>query len=106
MGFLQLFKRSEPKDKTKEEILKNKDLMLDVMSESIKGARICPLIQKKCLGKFCEFFMEFKDENGVCFSRCAYVAAPLITLEVKQEIQRLEHIVLTIGEAASGVNQK
>ena len=100
-----LMKRSEPKDKTKEEILKNKDLMLDVMSESIQGARICPIIQKKCLGKFCEFFLEFKDRKGMPFSRCAYVAAPLLTLETKMEIESLHHTILTIAEAAAGVKK-
>ena len=99
-------KRSEPKDKLKEEITKNKDLMLDVMSESIQGARICPLIQKKCLGKFCEFFLEFKDRSGTPFSRCAYVASPLLVLETKLEIEKLQHIILTIAEAAAGVKKE
>ena len=103
MGWL---KRSEPNDKLKEEITKNKDLILDVMSESVKGARICPLIQKKCIGKFCEFFLEFKDRKGVPFSRCAYVAAPLLTLETKMEIESLHHTILTIAEAAAGVKKK
>ena len=93
------------KDKTKEEILKNKDMILDVMSESIKGARICPLIQKKCLGKFCEFFLEFKDRKGVPFSRCAYVAAPMLVLETKIEIEALHHSILSIVEAAQGVKK-
>ncbi len=100
MKFLERFKRS---DKTKEEILKNKDMILDVMSESIQGARICPLIQKKCMGKFCEFFIEFKDRSGTPFSRCAYVASPLLVLETKLEIEKLQHIILTIAEAAAGV---
>lgn len=100
-----LMKRSEPKDKLKEEIRKDKDLILDVMSESIQGARICPLIQKKCLGKFCEFFLEFNTREGQKFSRCAYVASPLLVLETKLEIEKLQHIVLTIAEAASGVKK-
>ena len=103
MKFLERFKRS---DKTKEEILKNKDMILDVMSESIQGARICPLIQKKCLGKFCEFFIEFKDRKGTPFSRCAYVASPLLVLETKQEIESLHHTILTIAEAAAGVKKE
>lgn len=103
MKFLERFKRS---DKTKEEILKNKDMILDVMSESIQGARICPIIQKKCLGKFCEFFLEFNTKDGQKFSRCAYVASPLLVLETKMEIEKLQHIILTIAEAAAGVKKE
>ncbi len=99
---MQLFKRS---DKTKEEILKNKDMILDVMSESIKDARICPIIQKKCIGKFCEFMLDFKDMEGKPFSRCAYVAAPLMALETKMEIKKLHESFLTIAEYAAGVKK-
>lgn len=102
MRFLERFKRS---DKTKDEILKNKDLMLDVMSESIEGARICPLIQKKCLGRFCEFFLEFNTKEGNKYCRCAYVSTPLMILETKIEIEKLQNIILTIAEAASGVKK-
>lgn len=100
---LQIFKRKE--NKAQQEILKNKDLMLDVMSESIQGARICPIIQKKCLGKFCEFFLEFKDREGKPFSRCAYVAAPMLTLETKMEIESLHNSFLKISEALAGIKK-
>lgn len=100
-----IFRRSEQKDKLKAEIEKNKEMVLDVMSESIKDARICPLIQKKCIGKFCEFFLEFKDREGKSFSRCAYVASPLLILETKLEVEKLQNIVLTIAEAAAGVKK-
>lgn len=105
MGLLSIFKRHEQPDKLKSEIEKNKELVLDVMSESIKDARICPIIQKKCIGKFCEFMLEFKDQEGKAFSRCAYVAAPLLTLETKLEVERLQHIVLSIVEASQGIKK-
>ena len=41
----------------KERILKNREALLDVMSQNIKGARQCEsLLGAKCLGQFCEKF--------------------------------------------------
>ncbi len=105
MKFLERFKRPEQPDKLRAEIEKNKELVLDVMGESIQGSRICPLIQKKCIGKFCEFFLEFNTKDEKKYSRCAYVAAPLMTLEAKIAIEQLHHSILTIVEAAQGVKK-
>lgn len=99
MGFLERFIRPEQPDKLRAEIEKSKDLVLDVMAESIKGQRICPLIQKKCIGKFCEFFLEFNSEDGRKFERCAYISAPLLTLETKIEIKKFHNTILTVMEA-------
>ncbi len=85
--------------------------MLDVLAESMKGQKLCPILSQgvnkpqKCIGKFCEFFLEFKDRQGKPFSRCAYVAAPMLILETKIEIEALHHSFLTIVEAAQGVKK-
>lgn len=102
-----LMKRSEPKDKLKEEITKNKELILDVMSESIQGARICPLIQKKCLGKFCEFFHDYNTNNGGKYSRCSDNQAPALMLELLLEMRRLNNALLgVVKETAEEIKKK
>jgi len=83
----------------KERVLKNKEGVLDALSENIKGARTCPLLMgQKCLGSFCEMFLELKsvsnDGKEVKFWRCAYVETPLLLIELNQSIQKLTEIIL------------
>jgi len=82
----------------KERILKNKESVLDALSENIKGARACPIILgQKCLGSFCELFMELKsitDEGKETkFWRCVFVETPLLIIELNNNIIRLTELL-------------
>lgn len=88
----------ERQQELKNRILKNKEGVLDALSENIKGARTCPLLLgQKCLGSFCEFFMELKnisdDGKEIKFWRCAYVETPLLLIELCQNIRKLTEIL-------------
>ena len=91
---LQLFK---PKGQDlKERILKNNEAVLGVMAENIKGARSCPfLVGNKCLGQFCELFLEFKNIDSqtrkeFIYHRCAFVQTPLLIIELNRNIRELK----------------
>ena len=80
----------------KERILKNREGVLDVMSENIKGAKQCPfLIGQKCIGGMCEFFMEFDTtdaktgEKLFTYHRCSFVQTPLLLIEVARELRKI-----------------
>lgn len=79
-------------------VLKNKEAMLDVMAQNIKGARQCPyLMGQKCIGQMCEFFMEFKNINDITkeeftYYRCAIVQTPLLLIELIQNIRSLKEV--------------
>ncbi len=93
-NFLSIF-NAKHKQKIKERILNNREAVLDIMSKNIKGARQCPfLLGQKCLGEFCELFMELKSINQETkqetkFYRCAILETPLLIIELNQSIIRL-----------------
>jgi hypothetical protein len=89
-----LRKKDNPRAALKERLIKNKEAMLDVMAENIKGARACPvLLGQKCIGGMCEFFMKINtvDKDGIKSEvfRCAIVETPLMLIELTQEIRNL-----------------
>jgi hypothetical protein len=94
-NLLTVFKpKHERQQDLKNRVLKNKEAVLDIMSKNIEGARQCPfLCGAKCLGQFCELFMELKsisaDGKEVKFWRCAHVETPLLLIELNQNIRRL-----------------
>lgn len=109
MNPLAIFKpKYEKKQDLKERILKNKEGVLDALSEGMKGARTCPiLLGAKCLGSFCEFFMKLKsvDKNNkeIEFWRCAHVETPLLLIELNQNIRRLhEKLDAVVGKDNKG----
>jgi len=83
----------------KDRVVKNKEAVLSVLSENIKGARQCPLMMgSKCLGQFCECFMEFKNidtETGKekSFWRCTFVQTPLLLIELNRNIRELKGVL-------------
>ena len=83
------------KNSLKRNILKNKDAMLDILAENVKGARCCPFLGgQKCIGQFCEHFMEFSNydettKKKTSFWRCAHVQQPLLTIELNNNIRHL-----------------
>ena len=90
-NLLQVFKPKYKKQQDlKDRVLKNKEAMLDVMAENIKGARQCPILMgQKCIGHMCEFFMEYKTVNDVTkeeflYWRCSFVQIPVLLLELIQ----------------------
>jgi len=92
---LSIFK---PENTLKERVLKNKEAVLDIMSKNIQGARQCPfMVGQKCIGQFCELFMEFynKDEQGneKKFWRCAHVQTPILIIELNDNICNLIDIL-------------
>ena len=100
MNFLAVLKPKHEKNQDmKHRVLKNKEAVLDIMSENIKGARQCPyLLGQKCLGQLCEHFMEFKNINDVTkeevrYWRCAHVQTPLLLIELIQTIRHLTNII-------------
>ena len=71
----------------KERIFKNRENVLDVMADNIKGAKQCPhLGGSKCIGGFCKFFVEYFniDNKGkkVTYYRCDYNQVPVILIEI------------------------
>ena len=97
MKFLTLWK-DKRQQALKERILKNREGVLDVMSENIKGARQCPfLIGAKCLGGMCEFFLEFVNSDlqtgkQIKYHQCTIIKTPLLLIELRQEISKLVDI--------------
>lgn len=78
----------------KNRVLKNREAILDIMSQNIQGARQCPfLLGQKCLGQMCELFMEFKsvsaENKEIKFWRCSFVETPLLIIELNQNIRKL-----------------
>ena len=91
-----IFKKKETGQDIKARILKNRESMLDVMGDNIKGARQCPFMMgQKCIGQFCEHFMEFKTINDktqaeTSYWRCVHVQIPLLLIELIDNIRYKE----------------
>lgn len=90
-----LMRRSARKQALKERVLKNREAVLGAMSESVKGARQCPmLLGGKCIGPLCEQFMQLEnvnDNNGVIskFSRCSFVETPFMLIELNNNVRKM-----------------
>lgn len=94
MGFLASID-TKRKQAIKDRVLNNRTAVLDIMGKNIKGARQCPfMVGQKCIGEFCEHFMEFKTTNTktgqeVNYWRCAHVQTPLLIIELNRNIRAL-----------------
>lgn len=111
MGFLARFKRNGAMTEAQQKILKDKELVLDVLSESMQGQRICPLLSvnkpQKCIGKFCEFFHEYNTNNGGKYSRCSFNQSPALQLELLDEMRRLNNALLgVVKETVEEIKKK
>lgn len=86
-------------DIVKAQVLKNKEGLLDVLSEGIeKGNRACPLLMgHPCLAKACMMFMEFKfidkEGNETKFYNCSFVQTPLLLIENARNIRQLQEAI-------------
>ena len=114
MGFLARFKpNGNGLTEGQQKILKDKELVLDVLAESMKGQKLCPILSQginkpqKCIGEFCEFFGKYKQINGGEYHRCSYNATPALTIELLDEIRRLNNALLGIAkETAEDIKNK
>ena len=92
---LGLMKRSKRRQNLKERVLKNREAVLGAMSNSIKGARQCPmLLGEKCIGPLCEMFIELESRNNETgqvtkFSRCSFVETPLMLIELNNNMRKV-----------------
>jgi hypothetical protein len=83
----------------KERVLKNKEAVLDVMASNIQGAKQCEaLMGAKCLGQFCEKFLEFKTKNDATgketsYWRCAHIQTPLLIIELIQNVRETNRLL-------------
>jgi hypothetical protein len=82
----------------KERVLKNKEAVLDVMASNIQGAKQCPyMLGQKCLGQFCELFLEFKsvdkDGKSTNYWRCSHTQQPLLTIELIQNVRETNRLL-------------
>jgi len=111
MGLLAIIKKRETNRMRgiKERVLKNKEAVIDVLGKNIKGARQCEgLMGGKCIGEFCEKFMEFKNidkKTGKVtrYWRCAYVQTPLLLIETANEIRTTNSL---LRELIQVINKK
>ena len=99
MNPLAIFKpKHERQQELKARVLKNKEAVLDAFSSNIEGAKCCEgLLGQKCLGKFCEKFMQLysvdKDGTKKEFWRCAYIQTPMLLIEIAGEIRRTNFLL-------------
>ena len=94
-GFMfGIMKRSERRQRLKEKIVKNREVVLSAMASGIKGARQCPfLMGEKCIGAACEQFMELNITNKKGIKekifRCSIVETPLMLMELGDTIRHI-----------------
>ena len=80
----------------KKRVLKNREAVLDIMSDNIQGARQCPLLLgQKCIGCMCEWFMEFTSTDDATkkketFHRCSVVELPHLLMELNRNVRKLK----------------
>jgi hypothetical protein len=83
----------------KNRVLKNREAILDVMAENIKGARQCEaLLGAKCIGAMCEHFQEYKninEETGkeFVYHRCVYNQMAELQIEIIQNIRETNKLL-------------
>ena len=80
----------------KNRVLKNNDMILEILSKHMKGAKSCPnLGGNKCIGIACEHFLEFHevDNNDSSkkrtYFKCSHVAMPDLMSELNRNIREL-----------------
>lgn len=117
MRFLNLFKKEQPiaaqvYQQAKLNLVKDKELAYEVLSENLKGKKLCPLmLGAPCMGDACMLFQEYVSTekatgNQNKFKACSLSQANSIMMETNFNIQQLQNIVLTIAEAAAGVKKE
>ena len=94
-------RQAKKAQRTKDRILKNKEAVLDVMAENIKGARQCPfLLGQKCIGALCEHFQKYTSFNqeGKRFDyyRCVHVQIPRLQIELLDTIRGFNNLMLNM----------
>jgi hypothetical protein len=93
-NLLAIFNKVERHQDIKDRVCKNREGMLDVLAQNIQGAKQCPvLLGQKCIGQFCEQFMQFFSVNAKGekkeFWRCAHVETPHLLIEVNSNLLKI-----------------
>lgn len=94
---LAIFNKAQKQQELKERILKNREGVLDTLGHNIKGAHQCPfLLGQKCIGQFCEMFMQFYTVNESTnekteYWRCAFIQLPILLIELNTNIRKLSN---------------
>ena len=99
--------RSKRKQEMKARLLKNREPVLEIMSDSLDIAKACPiLLGEKCIGPLCNFFSEYKmveDGGGErAFWRCDVKEIPLLLIELNRNIRELSGLMKGGGGGTSG----
>ncbi len=84
-----LFRRNHV---VKQQVLKNREGLLDIMAQCAKDIKQCPfLLGSKCISGMCEHFMEWKhvnkDGSEFNYHRCAFKEIPLLLIELTNELR-------------------
>ncbi len=96
MGLPRIFSNGHRKQQElKNRVLKNREGVLDIMAENIKGAKSCPfLMGQKCIGMMCEHFSEYGSTNletgaQTTYYRCDHKQTPQLLIELNSNIMNL-----------------
>jgi hypothetical protein len=95
MNPLAIFQpKSEWMQDMKNRVLKNREAVLEAFSSTLNESRCCPFMcGARCLGKACEFFLEFqsisKTGDKTKFHRCAITEIPMLLIENAQILRDL-----------------
>ena len=78
----------------KDRILKNREGLVEAMSQSITDVKQCPyLMASKCITVMCEHFMKFRgvkaDGTHFDYHRCVHKEMPLLMIELIVELRKL-----------------
>ena len=76
----------------KAQVLKNREGLLDAMTQRIKDVKQCPyLMGSKCITDMCEHFMEWKhinkDGSEFKYFRCLHKELPMLMIELITELR-------------------
>ncbi len=94
LGFLIKF-RAKRSQALKEKVLNNREALLNVMSDNIKGASLCPaLLGEKCIGEMCVKFKKYTSTNGetgkkFTYHRCVDTQTDNLIIETNELLHSL-----------------
>lgn len=117
MGILSIFKKKEPLaaqvyQQAKINLLKDKELAFEVLSENLKGKKLCPMmLGAPCMGDACMLFQEYTSTENATgketkFKACSLSQANSVMMQTNFNINQLHNTILTILETLAGVKKQ
>lgn len=120
MGFLSRFRKNghipvavQVHQQAKMNLLKDKELAFEVLSENLKGKKLCPLMMgAPCMGDACMLFQEYVETEKVSgiqrkFKACSLSQANAIAMETNFNVMRLHNSLVGIAqETAEEIKNK